>query len=100
MSEIDISFLQKRLAELERLQHLDPPRLKSGSGDGTFDGMEPRVAKLEANVEHIQKDIAEIKTDIRGLRDSLWSHFLIVFGAIIFVALGLAGLMARGFKWL
>jgi hypothetical protein len=93
---ISIAFLQRKLQEANS----ESGRLKSGGGGGTSDGMEPRVAKLEAAVEHIQKDISEIKTDIRGLRDMQWSHFLILFGAIIFVALGLAGLMARGFKWL
>jgi hypothetical protein len=47
--------------------------LNSSGGGGTFDGMEPRVAKLEAAVEHIQKDIAEIKTDVREFRTSIGS---------------------------
>ena len=80
-------------------------------GGGTFDGMEPRVAKLEAAVEHIQRDISEIKSDVRALRDEIKSDvralrdnarsdFHILFGAVIAVALGLAGMMARGFHWL
>jgi hypothetical protein len=62
--------------------------------------MEPRVAKLEAAVEHIQRDISEIKSDVRALRDNARSDFHILFGAVIAVALGLAGMMARGFHWL
>jgi hypothetical protein len=79
-----------------------PPRppLQPPSGGGTFDGMEPRVAKLEAAVEHIQQDIGEIKSDVRTLRDNARSDFRILFAAVIAVALGLAGMMARGFHWL
>ena len=50
--------------------------------------MEARVAKLEAAVEHI----FDIKKDIR-------EDFRILFGSLIITALGLAGLMAKGFKW-
>jgi len=109
------------------------PPLQPPGGGGTFDGMEPRVAKLEAAVEHIQRDIGEIKSDlralrdefksdlralrdefksdlralrdeiksdVRALRDNARSDFYILFGAVIAVALGLAGMMARGFHWL
>jgi hypothetical protein len=74
--------------------------LKSGGGGGTSDGMEPRVAKLEAAVEHIQRDTNDIKTDVRSLRDHARTDFRVLFGAIIIVALGLASMMARGFHWL
>jgi predicted nucleic acid-binding Zn-ribbon protein len=33
--------------------------------------MEERVAKLEANVEHIRSDVSDIKTDIRRLNDKI-----------------------------
>jgi len=62
--------------------------------------MEPRVAKLEAAVEHIRRDIGDIKSDVRALRDNARSDFRFLFGAVIAVALGLAGMMARGFHWL
>lgn len=72
---------------------------KSGGG-GDNDGMESRVAKLEAAVEHIQRDISDLKTDVRGLRADSRSDFRTLFGALIAVALGLAGIMAKGFGWL
>jgi len=62
--------------------------------------MEARVAKLESTTEYIQRDIAELKVDARELRQDLKTDFRILFGAIIAVALGLAGLMAKGFGWL
>jgi predicted nucleic acid-binding Zn-ribbon protein len=33
--------------------------------------LEERVARLEANVEHIQKDVSDIKIDIRRLGDKI-----------------------------
>ena len=65
--------------------------------------MEARVAKLEAAVEFVQRDVAELKADVRELRKDITgirtTDFRILFGAIISVALGLAGLMAKGFHW-
>lgn len=59
--------------------------------------MELRVARLEVRIEHIERDIAEIKTDIRSLRQT---ELRLVWGTIIASNLGLAGLMAKGFGWL
>ncbi|MBB5047522.1 hypothetical protein HNR60_002279 [Rhodopseudomonas rhenobacensis] len=75
------------------------PPLQPPDGGGTFDGMGPRIAKLEAAVEHIQRDIGDIKTDLRTLRDNARGDFRLLFGAIISVAVGMAGLMAKGFHW-
>lgn len=98
----------------------------ASSGGGPHDpGMEARVAKLEAAVEHIQRDLADVKADLRAfkgevgafrtdvradfkevreefksVRSQARTDFLILAGMIIAVALGLAGLMAKGFKWL
>lgn len=66
--------------------------------------MEARIAKLEVAVEHLQQDVKELKEDVRALRLDIigirTTDFRLTFGAIIFVALGLAGLMAKGFHWL
>jgi len=59
--------------------------------------VELRVARLEVRIEHIERDISEIKTDIRSLRQT---ELRLVLGAIIASNLGLAGLMAKGFGWL
>lgn len=71
------------------------------TGGGPHDpGMEARVAKLEAHIEHIQSDITEIKSDVREIKRDARTDFRLLFGALIFVALGLAGLMAKGFHWI
>lgn len=77
-----------------------------GHGGGGGD-MEARVAKLEAHVEHIDSTLTDIKQDIREIRSDLKevrgdarNDFRLLFGALIAVALGLAGLMAKGFGWL
>ena len=64
------------------------------------DGLEARVAVLEAHVTHIRDDLSAIKADIRNIRAEARTDFRLLFGALIGVALGLAGLMARGFGWL
>lgn len=74
--------------------------MKKGGGDGTFDDMEARVAKLESTVEHILREVTDIKTDLRGLRSDQRGDFRLLFGALIAATLGLAGIIAKGFQWL
>lgn len=92
--------------------------LEKGSGGGNDGGMEARVAKLEATAEYIQRDVAEIKADLKTINEALRAFgnevngefrsvraeaktdFRLLFGALITVALGLAGLMAKGFGWI
>lgn len=45
--------------------------LKSGDGGGTFDGMEARVARLEASAAHLERDMGEVRADTRDIRDRL-----------------------------
>lgn len=76
------------------------PDLKGNGGGGTSDGMEARVAKLEADIGHIKTSLSDVRSEVRELRSDARTDFRLLFGALIFVALGLAGLMAKGFKWL
>jgi hypothetical protein len=48
--------------------------LVSGGEPPHDGGMEARVAKLEAAVEHIQNDVAEIKAEMREMRNA-WLSF-------------------------
>jgi hypothetical protein len=79
---------------------IKPDLQRSGGGGPRDPGMEVRVAKLEAHIEHIQQDVEEIKSDIREIKRDARTDFRLPFGALIFVAIGLAGLMAKGFHWI
>jgi hypothetical protein len=81
-----------------------PVSIDDLGGGGDDGGMEPRIAKLEAGQEFIQRDIKDLKDDVRAIRGDVngirTTDFRLLFGAIIAVAVGLAGLMARGFHWI
>ncbi|EKN5078636.1 hypothetical protein DYG74_21635, partial [Yersinia enterocolitica] len=64
-----------------------------------------------SDVEHIKKSLDEVKSDVREIKRDIRSEFnevkrdsktdfRLLFGAVIAVALGLSGLMAKGFHWL
>lgn len=74
--------------------------LSHGDGNGGGDDMQARVAKLESDVEHIKNSLKEIKEDVREIKRDARTDFRLLFGATITVALGLAGLIAKGFHWL
>ncbi|MCF3485150.1 hypothetical protein GUL16_15820 [Stenotrophomonas maltophilia] len=45
--------------------------LKEGGGGGDDGDMEARIAKLEVAVEYIQRDVAEIKADLKTTNEAL-----------------------------
>lgn len=69
-------------------------------GDGNDSDMEARIAKLEALAESTDKRLSNIEIDIRDMRKEASAGQKQFFLALVFVALGLAGLMAKGFGWL
>ena len=84
-----------RLSAMEaRILNLESSVLRMGQS----------IGKLESDVAHIQKDLGELKTemktDLGQIRERQDRDFRVLFGAIITVALGLGGLMAKGFGWL
>lgn len=95
MADIDHSGLEHWRSEQEKRVRA----LSGGGSGGTSGGMEARVAKLEATLEHIGREMSDVKADVRTLRDNARTDFRVLFGAIIAVALGLAGLLAKGFHW-
>ncbi|VUX55013.1 protein of unknown function [uncultured Woeseiaceae bacterium] len=69
--------------------------------------MEGRLGKLEANMEHVQSDCADIKTDLRTVRDkvdqvkeAIWSAKVWALLLYIGLAAVLLGTLAKGFEWL
>jgi hypothetical protein len=70
--------------------------LKKSGGDGTSEGMEARVAKLESDMGHVMTTLTEIRTDIREVKKDARADFrwmLAGFAALL-------GVMAKGFGWL
>jgi len=74
--------------------------LATGGGGPHDGGMEARVAKLEADIGYVVRELGETRKDVRELRNDARTDFRILFGAIITVALGLAALVAHGFGWI
>ena len=62
--------------------------------------METRVAKLESHLEYIHRDLGVVATDVKEIRKDMREDFRIIFGALVVVALGTAGIMAKGLGWL
>lgn len=64
------------------------------------DGLEARIAKLEIHAEYVRRDLDDLKSEVSEHRKETRSDFRILFGALITASLGLAALMAHGFKWI
>lgn len=62
--------------------------------------METRVARLDTSVEHIRRDVSDLRQDVREIRSLMAIDFRVTWAGLIAVALGLAGMMAKGFHWL
>lgn len=63
--------------ERERLQR-DLANLKSGGGDGTFDGMEARVRQLETDMAYIKGKLEDMPT-----KDWMTTRLIWVVGAFV-----------------
>jgi hypothetical protein len=74
--------------------------LREGGEPPDNGAMEARVAKLEASATHIEREMSQLRADVREIKRDQRDDFRVLFGAIIVVTLGLAGLLAKGFKWL
>jgi hypothetical protein len=90
----DFSVMTHSVTEPQGPTGAKPP------GGGNFPPMEVQIARLEVRVEHIERDIAEIRSDTRSMRQAIERDFRIVWAGIIATNLGLGALMAKGFGWL
>lgn len=73
--------------------------LMGGSGGGG-DDMETRVAKLEAEVSAVHRTMDDVKSDIRGLRQTTESNFKWLLGSGAAAVVLTLGVLAKGFGWL
>ena len=93
------------LAEIQEV--IDAPHLPFPDGNplwqtevkgaGDERATDARMAQLEELIEYVQRDIAEIKTDLEILRRSDL-HLALMVGLV--VAIAVAALVARVFHWL
>jgi hypothetical protein len=96
LKDVDNTLLMQRLsAQLRDLEQRGPHHHGVGSSGGGS-SLEPRVAKLEAHVDHIRSDVGELRGDLKTLLWAGIAGFVVTWGGII----GLALLMAKGFGWL
>lgn len=79
----------------------------SGQDGGGGDGMEPRIAKLEAGMGYIEKrmdnihgELKEIRSDIREVRANARTDFRTLLFFVISGFAGILAAMAKGFGWL
>ncbi len=68
---------------------------KSGGGGNSGD-MEARVAKVEAGVEHLIREMQVVRTELRDIRLEHRTDFRLTWAGI----LALAAMMAKGFHWI
>ena len=71
----------------------------NSGGGGDDGGMEARIAKLESHVEYIRRDLDDVRSDVKAIRRNQQADFRMLFGALITVAIGLAGIISKGFHW-
>lgn len=69
--------------------------------------MEARIAKVEAGIEHLVRetqslraDMRDVRAEVRDIRAEHRADFRLTWGGMIALALGLAAMMAKGFKWI
>lgn len=74
---------------------VEPMANQTQSGDGG--GLDSRVAKLEAAVEHIQSDVGEIKGDLRQIRQDMRGDFRWTWAGMATMFVLLAGLAITGY---
>lgn len=94
-----------------RLDELDAQvaALQTGGGGGTYGPMEGRVTKLETHMEYMQRDMSEIKGDLKTLVQSVqelptkkdlwawkWQWTALAFAMIAIVIGGIIG----GLAWI
>ncbi|AMC13354.1 hypothetical protein RL73_03250 [Liberibacter crescens] len=59
------------------------------------------IAEVRTEISHVENRLSkEISSTRNDLLTEMKYNLILTFGALIAVALGLAGLMAKGFHWI
>ena len=62
--------------------------------------LETVVSISNTTAQGIDTRLSLVETDLRSLISKVDTHFYITWGGLIGIALGLAGLLAKGFDWI
>ncbi|WP_426174564.1 hypothetical protein [Massilia sp. TWR1-2-2] len=89
--EFRLDAVERRLDAVER--RLDAVERRLGAVESKLAELGERVARLETGVEYFYSELKNVSQ--RQITD-----FRLMFGSLITVAIGLAGMMAKGFGWL
>lgn len=93
-------FAERRAAQsANNVVRTTASTLETGGGGGESGGMEARVAVLEQIAKSTEAVLKELRDDAKELRRNQERDFRLTWAGMIAIALGLAGLMAKGFKW-
>lgn len=87
--------VETRLSELRQ----DIVALRSETSDG-FNDMRKSFDRVDEKFARVDEKFDRVGEKFDHMDDKRERDFRILFGAIIFVALGLAGLLARSFAWI
>ncbi|QZN97704.1 hypothetical protein [Symbiopectobacterium purcellii] len=71
-----------------------------GGNSGGGEVIDTRVVRLASDSENIKSTLKYIKDDVREIKREARCDFRILFGVLIVLVLGLAGIMSKGFGWL
>ena len=86
-----VTGLEFRLDAVER--RLDAVERRLGAVESKLAELAERVARLETGIEYLYSELKNVSQ--RQVTD-----FRLMFGSLITVAIGLSGMMAKGFGWL
>lgn len=75
----DEDIYREDKVSFDRMKKLGPKSFENagsltGGGGGGMNGLEPRVAQLEAYTDMIRGDVADMKTDMKTVQSKLGEH--------------------------
>jgi hypothetical protein len=66
----DLALIRDKITELKN-ESWPRVQVKGGGGDGNGEGMEPRIARIEAFLDVIRNEVVALRSDGRDARDRL-----------------------------
>ncbi|WP_426762356.1 hypothetical protein ACP6EW_20765 [Hafnia paralvei] len=85
------NFIQESVKRNNQMNH---------DNDGCMGRMESDISYIKRDITDIRGELKDFKVEFKEIRKDMRGDFRLLFGAIITVTIGLAGIMAKGFGWL